>query len=127
MHDGIFQVGKEENKKSTQEKNGVLTQASLENKPEDNLRCSMQCFTIICNLKAERLMEINKPGRREKDQGQAFQKPCPSEKEWIGNVFAFSVLLLSHLSTFLHGELAPCHSHCVSWPVWEVSPNFGAM
>lgn len=104
-------------KNPTQERNGILTQAPLEKEPEGSLRYNMQCFLVICNLKAERLMEINEPGRREENQGQAIQKPCPSEKEWIGNVVACSILLLSHLSRFLRGELAPCHSrfHVLAW------------
>lgn len=113
-------------KNPTQEKNGVLTQAPLEKESEDSLRGNMQCFIVRCNLKAERLMKINEPGRREENQGQAIQN-VHLTKEWIGNVFPFSILLLSHLSRFPHRELAPCHRElapCMCWPDWEVSPNF---
>lgn len=67
-------------KNLTQEKNGVLTQAPLEKESENSLRGNMQCFIVRCNFKEERLMKINEPGRREENQGQAIQKPCPSDQ-----------------------------------------------
>ena len=68
-------------KNPTHEKNGVLIQVPLEKDPEDSLRYNMQCFS---SLQAESLVEIDETGRREANQGQEIQKPCPSDQriEW---------------------------------------------
>ena len=67
-------------KSPTQEKNGALTQTPIEKEPEVDLRCSVQYFIVRCDLRAERLREINEPERREENQRQTIQKPCPSDQ-----------------------------------------------